>query len=376
MSRPVAASLSMLLCVVLTPLPAWPDRPAKARTYHALLRAGLAEDVRKELADACEPMVKQDYVRGAEALRQFISRHPDVAGGHGSLAGLLLYRGELDAAEKPLRELERLAPKSAVGPYLRGLAAIKRGDAVEARRQLELATKREPAFVDALNELGLFLSEREEHEEAVAVLARSVESDPAYAPSLYHLGRAQHYAGRRAASIESLKKAVAVDPRHADAWTLLSGNYVLEGGNAKEALAAAQKAVELAPQQAPGHFNAAESYKQLNRWAEAAAAYKRYLELAGDRWPAHLKEKARREIVRMEALAGVKPAPTVAPADLAVTGEEEKGWQSLVDAYVQKGLARAEAEKVVRTMRESMTTLSSRERMEFLETSLQRMGAR
>jgi superkiller protein 3 len=308
-------------------------------------------------------------------LRQFVADYPDVAAGHGYLAGLLLHLCRFDEAETPLREFERLAPKSAIGPYLRGVAARKRNDPVEARRRLEVAVRREPSFVDAVNELGLALSDGGEHREAIAVLTRSVERIPGHAPSLYSLGWAQHHAGERQASIESLEKAVAADPRHVDAHTLLAGNYVLEGGRAELALAAAGKAIELAPRSASAHFNAAESYKQLNRWAEAAAAYGRFLELGGERW-ASLTEKARSEKARMEALAGVRPLPTPAPEELVVTADEEQGWRKLVEAYVRTGLPRGESEKVVRSMRDAMSGVSSRQRMEFIEASLLRFGAR
>ncbi len=368
--------VGLLLAALLAPPAVGTASPAKGKTYHALLRADLPAELRTRLAEAADPIAHDDFPRAAASLRQFIADRPDVPGGHGYLAGLLIHQRRLDEAEKPLREVERLAPRSAIGPYLRGLAALKRKDDAEARRQLTLVVQREPSFVDGLNELGIFLSERDEHEEAIAVLTRSVARDPGYAPSLYHLGRAQHYAGDRAASIESLKKAVAADPRQVDAYVLLSGNYVLEGGQANEALAAARKAIELAPQSAPAHFNAAESYKQLSRWADAAAAYKKYLELAGDRWPARLTETATREIARMEALAGVRPLPTPAPEQTAVTADEERGWQSLVEAYVRRGLQRAEGEKVVRSMRDSMTTLSSKQRMELIQASLERLGAR
>src|SRR5262249_5226094 len=88
--------------------------------------------------------------------------------------------------------------------------------------------------------------------------------------------------------IDALDRAIALRPEFAYAW-MNRANCLIGLGRADEALAGLARALELQPGHAPIHYNLGLlHYRLTGRYEEAAAHYKRAIELAPQYWNAHL----------------------------------------------------------------------------------------
>ena len=100
-------------------------------------------------------------------------------------------------------------------------------------------------------------------------------------PSQEELGSLlEHYQNARYEDAEKLALSITQEfPDHPYSWTIL-GVLLEETGRASEALNANQRAVQLEPQAADGHYNLANTFRTLGRLEEAEASYLQALALA------------------------------------------------------------------------------------------------
>lgn len=113
------------------------------------------------------------------------------------------------------------------------------------------------------------------------------DSDPADARVLHARGVAQLLMGDKSAAIASLEAASRQEPRDAAFWSDLAAAHLAAGavGDRDEltrALAAANRAVALAPKSPAAHFNRALALEHLGDRAAAAATYRRALQHTSD----------------------------------------------------------------------------------------------
>ncbi|MDO8681084.1 MAG: tetratricopeptide repeat protein [Acidobacteriota bacterium] len=128
---------------------------------------------------------------------------------------------------------------------------------------------------------------------AIESLSRAVAADPRYALAQTALGEAywrKYEAGRSSVwidkAVEHCEKALAIDNRLPPVHVTLA--MIARGrGRYEEAVAVAQRAIELDPVSSDGYRELGRAHEALNRQAEAEATYRKAIEARPDDWLAY-----------------------------------------------------------------------------------------
>lgn len=159
-----------------------------------------------------------------------------------------------------------------------GLAAYHRGDVAGSIEQFTAAVEADPGNADALNNLGQALVRAGRAREAILYFDRAVAASAAV--WAYHFNRARAYA-----TLQEWGRAVA---GYRDAARLFPGDYVTafnlaralqSHGDLAGAIGEYERAIALAPGESDFHLSLGFALETAKRPRDAAAAYRRYLEL-------------------------------------------------------------------------------------------------
>lgn len=131
----------------------------------------------------------------------------------------------------------------------RGLALHRQGQLPLARSAYEQALRLDPNEPDALQLLGVCLSQLREHDEAVRCLERAAALRQSHAVTLSNLGGALREAGRLTEALARYDEAIAHQSGLVDAW-LNRGHVLHDLGHYTEALESYGKAQTLNPEAA------------------------------------------------------------------------------------------------------------------------------
>lgn len=132
-----------------------------------------------------------------------------------------------------------------------------------------------PDFVQAHGNLGVALMAQGRSDEAIAAYRRALEIDPEFADATYNLARAVFKKGRNDEAIRLFQKAAELyGDTTANALNAL-GNVLRTINQPQRALPHAQRAVEIEPQNAEAWNNLACTYRDVGRFDDALAAYRR-----------------------------------------------------------------------------------------------------
>ena len=97
----------------------------------------------------------------------------------------------------------------------------------------------------------------------------------------------EYYQNRRFSEAEKLATSITQEfSEHQFSWKVLSA-VLKQTGRLSEALAANQKSVQLAPQDASAHFNFGNTLQELTRLKEAESSYRNAIALKPDFTQAH-----------------------------------------------------------------------------------------
>jgi predicted O-linked N-acetylglucosamine transferase (SPINDLY family) len=196
-----------------------------------------------------------------------------------NIAVALTSAGDVIGAEQAWRELSHVAPHVPEAHFQLGqlLASQRRfGEAAEA---LGTCLRLDPARFVAHNALGCALAELGQHEQAAAAFARAAELSPRDAAFQLNLGHARRAAGHVAEAHDAFRRAIELSQsilaaaQHGLAATLREMNQL------EDAERAANEALHLQPDFAPGHQNLGNIQYDLGRLDDAVASHRRSLEL-------------------------------------------------------------------------------------------------
>ena len=146
------------------------------------------------------------------------------------------------------------------------------------------------AFVQGRGYLQRFDRGVENIDQAIALLKRAVEADPRYALAHTALGEGywrKYEIDRQATGIEQAvhhcETALAIDSRLAPVHVTLA--MIARGrGRYEEAVAVAQRAVELDPVSSDGYRELGRAYEEMKRLPDAEATYRKAIEARPDDW--------------------------------------------------------------------------------------------
>jgi TolB-like protein/Flp pilus assembly protein TadD len=113
---------------------------------------------------------------------------------------------------------------------------------------------------------------KRQYEKAIAEGERAVAINPSAASAHVHLARSLHWAGKNQESIPLIKKAIRLNPYPPSYYYYILGQCYIVAGQFEEALAEANKAVQLEPNNLWARVTMASSYGSLGREEEARAA--------------------------------------------------------------------------------------------------------
>jgi tetratricopeptide (TPR) repeat protein len=133
----------------------------------------------------------------------------------------------------------------------------------------------------AHNNLGNFLFEQGEVNEAMAHYKRAVDIKPGYSTAHYNLGGVLRQKGQLDEAIPEFQKALAIQPKYSMAHYNL-GEIFRQKGQMDEAMAHYERAVEIRPEYAEAHNSLAVVFLRKGQVDEALAHLQKALEIRPD----------------------------------------------------------------------------------------------
>jgi tetratricopeptide (TPR) repeat protein len=151
----------------------------------------------------------------------------------------------------------------------------------EARALLEEALKLDPKLAAAHESMGLMAYQQGNHEEAAKWLTQAIQLDSksslAYYLNATLMVRGGFRSGDASQAEQNLKRSIELNANFAPAQNLLAFFYISKQGRLKEALDAAQKAVQLEPGAPEYQLGLAQVLMRMDRLDDARAVANRAL---------------------------------------------------------------------------------------------------
>lgn len=178
--------------------------------------------------------------------------------------------------------IPRRRSKAAVDHLDRGIALYTKGGAAnyhKAVEELQQALAADPSYSQAALYLGRSYNALFDEKRAETYLSKAVEIDPDYLEARASYAGVLLDAGGLDEALRQLNVVRLRDPKNAMMWYLLSQVYCRKASY-PEAIEAAQKAIQLTPNNAEAHFWLAESLRMSTKWADARQQFDDYLRLS------------------------------------------------------------------------------------------------
>ncbi len=226
--------------------------------------------------------------RTEEAMAHFqkaLVLKPDSAEAHYNLGNAFLQQGQLDEAAAQYRKALAIKPKYADAQNNLGNVYIQQNQMEAALAQFQKALAIKPDYADAINNLGNVLLQQGRLDEAVAHFQKALALKPSDADIHDHLGDALLRLGRTAEAMAQYQTALAVKPdivsiQNKLAW-LLATSPEAKLRNGHQAIELAQRANTLTGGGNPVILcTLGTAYAEAGRFPEAMAAAQRALQLA------------------------------------------------------------------------------------------------
>ncbi len=154
-----------------------------------------------------------------------------------------------------------------------GLAHVDAGNLVEADNYLGKAEAAGFGTTESRMARITILSKQGRNPEAIAALDRVIQSEPTNGNAYYQKGLTYNRMNDQNAALAAFQKAVQVDQANGGAWFEI-GVVQYNKADYAGALSSYQKAVSIDPSNSLANANLASTFRQLQRFAEANAAYK------------------------------------------------------------------------------------------------------
>jgi tetratricopeptide (TPR) repeat protein len=234
-----------------------------------------------------------------------LTKNPQCWMAQNNLGMALARTGRWQEASRHFEEALQIKPNYAEGHNNLGDTLIRQGNVQEAIVQFELALRIDPDNAGAHNNLGNALLRAGKLQEAVGHYQQALRLKPNYADAHNNLGLALARAGHAPEAIEHYAQALWLQPDFADAYNnlarLLATHAPAERGDVVRAVSLAQRACELTDNRRAGYLDTlAAAYAAAGRFSEAVATAQKAIELARAAGPPKLvgEYEARLELYR------------------------------------------------------------------------------
>ncbi len=188
-------------------------------------------------------------------------------------------------SQRAAEVLAQAAPHSIPGLELDAEADEVQGRWVEAEKDYRTILEQSPRYPGIHFRLARLLLSRPNppagfQDQAKKELQEELEIDPSNAGAEYISGELARQMQDLSAAVQHFSKATALDSNFADAFMGLGVSLVAER-KYQEAIAPLEKAVQLQPENAAGHYNLATAYARTGRKEDAAREFALQQRIAG-----------------------------------------------------------------------------------------------
>ncbi len=218
---------------------------------------------------------ERKYGEAAGLLQSVITDRPDFTVAYLNLASVYLAGGDPGRAVALLEDAARRGLTNSELQGRLGAAYLEAGDFRRAASTLDpIARPDVPGGLDAMNALGVALTQLRSHDRARQLLSEVLARSPRSATTLSNLGLVELSARRPREAARAFEQAVAADPSLGQAWEGLGA--ARSGSDPGGAIDAWKHAVELQPRNYDVLFNLAVMLREHGRGAEARPYIERF----------------------------------------------------------------------------------------------------
>ncbi|MBI2945140.1 MAG: tetratricopeptide repeat protein [Candidatus Wallbacteria bacterium] len=226
---------------------------------------------------------------------------------HSVLGRCLAMQGRLKDSIEQYRQALACHPNQINVLYNLAHSLRGAGQTEEAMKILERSLEVVPRFTEGLYLLGSFQKETGKRESAITTFRKLTEVSPAYADAHNELGNLLKDQKKYAEAEASYSKALQARPNYGEVFNNL-GVVFLEQNKLAPAAENFKKAIQLSPSYAGSYYNLARAETGLNRFAQAVAAYREFV----NRWTGDetMSKVAKAEIARLEQMVAATSSPS------------------------------------------------------------------
>ena len=222
--------------------------------------------------------------------------------------------GQWEQAEDLYRRVLAQAPNHADAHHLLGLVLSRKGNHTQAVRHVgrAIAVAGDNPFYH--NNLGEVWRRQDRQDKAIPSYKEALRLHPGFPEAHYNLANVLKAQGQLDEAIDHYRRAVRLKPDYASAHYNL-GNALLEQGQLKSAMSCYQRVIQLNPQFAEAHNNLGIVFKEGDRLEEAIDSYGQALKIKPDFAEAHrnlglvLEKQGKIDLARTAYQRAVKLEP-------------------------------------------------------------------
>jgi tetratricopeptide (TPR) repeat protein len=258
---------------------------------------------------------KGRFDEAIENYRKAIQINPNYSKALNNLGIALAAKDKFDEAIENYYKAIQLNPNNSEALNNLGHALTARGRFDEAIKYYHQAIQLNPNYAEALDNLGIALAARGRFEEAIETFYQAIRVNSNRPETFFHLGMTLVQSGRSREAVVQYREALKLNPNLAGAlnnlaW-ILATSAKAEFRDGTQAVQLAERACELTHEGEPLFLGTlAAAYAEAGRFPEAVAAAEKAVQLATD---AGLKKLAEENRQLLELYRAGKPYHEPAP---------------------------------------------------------------
>lgn len=204
--------------------------------------------------------------------QRYLEKDPRNALVRYQMGELYVDLGRLEQAESAFRQALSDDTRVAAARNALGVVAFKRGDLARAEQEIRAALAQKPDVPHAHFNLALIAEQREDLQTAAAEYQKEIDLQASAFKAAFNLAKLREQMGDPAGQEAAYRKAIELNPRFAEGYFYLAKLYLDQGRRMDEAIALAQRGLEVGPRSeyAPlGHYVLADIYSRRGMMAES-----------------------------------------------------------------------------------------------------------